>query len=208
VRVCVCVCVCVCSYQMCGAASSVPLLHLSLICVALCCSVLQCVAVCCSALQCVVLRCSVLQCVAVCCSALHCDATCMQWAVLCCSALPHCCILHCVEVSCNVWQCVAVRCSVLQSRYVVSLSHQTNKYQSNLLYMYWMAVIRRLPKLPGLLQHTATHCNTLQHIVTIAWIAWSCVTREPYFCRAFWQKRNGFLFINWVQATSDDLCAV
>jgi len=34
-----------------------------LLCVALCCSVLQCVAVCCSVLQCVAVCCSVLQCV-------------------------------------------------------------------------------------------------------------------------------------------------
>ena len=41
--------------------------HITLQCVAVCCSVLQCVAVCCS-----VLCCSVLQCVAVCCSVLLC----------------------------------------------------------------------------------------------------------------------------------------
>ena len=39
-----------------------------LLCVAVCCSVLQCVAVYCSVLQCVAVCCSVLQCVAVCCS--------------------------------------------------------------------------------------------------------------------------------------------
>ena len=39
-----------------------------LLCVAVCCSVLQCVAVCCSVLQCVAVCCRLLQCVAVCCS--------------------------------------------------------------------------------------------------------------------------------------------
>ena len=42
-----------------------------IICVAVCCSVLQCVAVCCSVLQGVAGCCSVLQCVAVCCSVLQ-----------------------------------------------------------------------------------------------------------------------------------------
>ena len=45
-----------------------------LLCVAVCCSVLQCVAVFCSVLQCVAVCCSVLQCVAVCCSVLQCVA--------------------------------------------------------------------------------------------------------------------------------------
>jgi len=57
-----------------------------LLCVAVCCSVLQCVAVCCSVvqcvavcyrvLQCVTVRCSALQCVAVCYSVLQCVAVC------------------------------------------------------------------------------------------------------------------------------------
>jgi len=59
-----------------------------LLCVAVCCGVLQCGAVCCSVLQCVAVCCSVLQCVAVCCSSLVC---------------------------CSVLQCVAVCCSLLQS---------------------------------------------------------------------------------------------
>ena len=46
------------------------------LCLAVCCSVLQCVAVRCSALQCVAVRCSALQCVAVCCSVLQCVAVC------------------------------------------------------------------------------------------------------------------------------------
>ena len=46
-------------------------------CVEVCCSVLQqCVAACCRVLQCAVVRCRVLQCVAVCCSALQCVAVC------------------------------------------------------------------------------------------------------------------------------------
>ena len=41
------------------------------LCVAVCCIVLQCVAVCCSVLQCVAVCCSVLQCVAECCRVLQ-----------------------------------------------------------------------------------------------------------------------------------------
>ena len=44
-------------YQTCGC--------IAVLCVAVCCSVLQCVAVCCSVLKCVAVCCSVLQCVVV-----------------------------------------------------------------------------------------------------------------------------------------------
>ena len=46
----------------------------NLVCVAVCCSVLQCVAVYCSVLQRVAVCCSVLQCIAVCCCMLPCVA--------------------------------------------------------------------------------------------------------------------------------------
>jgi len=59
---------------------------LSLLCVAVCCSVLQCVAVCCSVLQCV--------------------AVCLQWVAVCCSVLA---------VRCSALQCVAVHCGVSAS---------------------------------------------------------------------------------------------
>ena len=65
------------------------LLAKKVVCVAVCCSVLQCVAVCCSVLQCVAVCCSVLQCIAVCCS-----------------------VLQCVAVCCSVLQCTAVYRSV------------------------------------------------------------------------------------------------
>jgi len=42
-----------------------------LMCVAMCCSMMQIVALCCSVLQCVAVCCSVMQCVAVCCSVLQ-----------------------------------------------------------------------------------------------------------------------------------------
>ena len=55
-----------------------------LLCVAVCCRVLQCVAVCCSEMQGVPVCCSVLQCVAVCCGVLQCLAVskCCAFSVL------------------------------------------------------------------------------------------------------------------------------
>ena len=106
-----------------------------LLCVAVCCSVLQCAAgvhirvrpVCdgramevrvCGVMQCVAVCCGVLQYVAMCCSVLQCVA-------LCCSVLQ--CVVgirirvrplgdgRAIEVcECGVMQCAAVRCSVLQ----------------------------------------------------------------------------------------------
>jgi len=77
-------------------------LWVSVLCVAVCCSVLQCVAVCCSVLQCLAVSCSVLQCVAQCVEreCLHCG--------LCLYACFHR-VLQCLAVSCSVSQCCA-RC--------------------------------------------------------------------------------------------------
>ena len=97
-----------------------------LLCVAVCCRVLQGVAerfsaellcMCCSncsvwcvqilahgyMMQCVAVNCSVLQCVVVWCSVLQC----VQCVAVCYS------VLQCVAVCCSVLQCVAVCCSVL-----------------------------------------------------------------------------------------------
>jgi len=86
------------------------------LCIAVCCSVLQCVAVCCSVLQCVAVCYSVLQCLTVCCSVV------VNWVWLyiefyrpkalvfgdaaCCSVLHS--ILQYVAVCCSVLQHVAV----------------------------------------------------------------------------------------------------
>ena len=48
----------------------------AVVCVAVCCSVLQCGAVCCSVVQCGAVWCSVLQCGAVWCSVVQCVAVC------------------------------------------------------------------------------------------------------------------------------------
>jgi len=79
----------------------------AVVCVAVCCSVLQCVAVCCSVLQ----RVQTCKCVAdmhecgrgSCCSVLQCDAVCcsvLQYVAVCCSGLQW------VAVCCSVLQCV------------------------------------------------------------------------------------------------------
>ena len=79
----------------------------AVVCVAVCCSVLQCVAVCCSVLQCGTVCCSMVQCVAVCCSVLQCVA--MFWRV---SGLNKERYAElCVAVFSTVLQCVTV-CTV------------------------------------------------------------------------------------------------
>ena len=78
-----------------------------------------------------------LQCVAVCGSVL-------QWVVVGCSGL------QCVAVCCSVLQCVAVCCSILQSVLVPSQFAVDN--DKNTL---------------STLQHTATHCNSLQLTVLL-----------------------------------------
>ena len=57
--------------------------------------------------------------------------------------MPVCCsVLQCVAVCCKVLQCVAVCCSVLQCG----------------LFVWYTPIGTQIT-----LQHTATHCNTLQH---------------------------------------------
>ena len=125
----------------------------------LCCSVLQCVAVCCSVLQCAAVCCSVLQCVAVCCSVL-------QFVAVCCSSGSE--EIHSriqLDSRCNktsnffketaeiyqkdCWKETYRRhlfpgnrpdCVESDSRFFSTRQCQTNR-----------------------LQHTATHCNMLQH---------------------------------------------
>jgi len=119
--------------------------------------VLQCIAVYCSVMQswqrrgncdcvggivCCSVCCTVLQCFAVYCSV-------MQSVTLCCAVLQcvavRCDVLQCVAVCCNVLQCVAVCCSV-----VIKLSPD----------------LRIGRQINHHTEHTATHCNTLQHIAT------------------------------------------
>ena len=124
----------------------------------MCCGVLRCVlecfsvtdhssrGFCCSVLQCVEVCCSVLQCVAVCCSESgvlvqkllsQCMAVC--YSVLQCvrsaPAEAPVAVLQCAAVCCILLQCVAECCSV-------------------------SGTPRQRVITP---QHTATHCNALQH---------------------------------------------
>jgi len=69
--------------------------------------------------------------------------------------------LQCVAVCCSARQCVAVCCSVLYREiYIVMVSF-------------------------GPLQHTATHCNTLQHIY--------CTVFVGIAYRAFWSVYTALL---------------
>ena len=96
-----------------------------------------------------------LQFVAVCCSVRHPrHPKAWQYVAVCCSVLQSVAVcssvLQSVAVFCSVLQCVAEYCSVLQ--WLVS----TNRLRRTMLQGV----------LSGLVQHTATHCNTLQHQLT------------------------------------------
>ena len=164
-------------------------------CVAVCCSVLQCVAVCCSMLQCVAVCCSMLQCVAVCCSVLQCVAVATtlhdMFAVrVKDSALsilkkkgslplypvfPPCilCLSYGLKPLYPSWR-VEYRFQVKDSPVFISNRQCTALCSSS---SFWHASKRRttyswaathyntLPRTHEL-QHTTTHCNTLQHTAT------------------------------------------
>ena len=113
----------------------------SLLCVAVCCSVLQCVAVRCGVLQCGAVRCVVLQrgfldarcCrwragfVAVCCSVLHCVAVrysrCMAWLLKSWSC-------------CSVLQCVAARYSRATCSHSASRTYISHVYPTYSTHVY------------------------------------------------------------------------
>jgi len=137
------------------------------VCVAVCCSVLQCRQVpaskdtrespsplgCWSVLECVGVCCSVLQCVALCCSGVQCGAvrcSASQWGAVWCSALQCgavcCSALQCGAVCCSALQCGAVCCSVLRVRGYTTGSKQRAS----------RSVCR------SLLQYVAVCCSTLQ----------------------------------------------
>jgi len=126
---CVAGCECRVLKTCCGILRRFQILFRCLVCVAVCCSVLQCVAVCAenvlwnvealsnsslAPLQVFSVRCSALQCVAVCC-----------W-VTCCGILRRFPILFrclvCVAVCCSVLQCVAM-CAENVLWNVEALSH-------------------------------------------------------------------------------------
>jgi len=126
-----------------------------LLCVAVCCCVLQSVAVCCSLLLCVAVCCCVLQSVAVCCNLLLCVAVCccvLQSVAVCCSLLlcvaVCCCVLQSVAVCCSLSLCVAICCSC-RPEFKTSFT---------------LTTLQHTPAHCGTLQHTVTHCNTLQHV--------------------------------------------
>jgi len=78
----------------------------------------------------------------------------LQCVAVCCS------VLQCVAVCCSVLQCVAVCCSVLQCVWL-----RLKSVCSSILYRGESTT----------LQHTATLCHTLQHVVTYR--PWSTLCR-------------------------------
>ena len=75
--------------------------------------------------------------------------------------MSQCTMLQCVAVCCSVLQCVAVCCSVLQCV-------DTGLFLTCFTYRKQTHGIT--------LQHTATHCNTLQHLRHTATLAPHCNT--------------------------------
>ena len=185
-------------------------LELSLIQVAVCCSVLQCVAVCCRVLQSVAVCCSVLQCVAVCCSVLQCVAVCRHQEIVA-RALPReldpgtapvarspCSAWQCVAMCCSVWQCVAVCCSVFQCVIVCCSIWQCVVVCCSMCcsVLWWVVTLYILPhttcrrtrcnKLQHTTRHTATHCNACYTRTTCRCVymndSFMCVTRSIHLC--------------------------
>jgi len=138
-----------------------------------CCSVLQCVAVCCSVLQCVAVCCSVLQEV----STASTENKKPAGTQICTSYIISLNII-CVAMSCSELQCVAVCCRELQEVATASNAHQYMLLKKCVCHTYIKYLYgdhsrqtcqhrsdatHRKP-----LQHTATYCNTLQHILKIS----------------------------------------
>ena len=123
----------------------------TLVCVAVCCSVLQCVAIVKINMLLNTMVCrhiDVLQCAAACCSVLLCDAI-VQINMLPNPMVCRCIyVLQCVAVCCSVLQCVAVCCSVLQRVSIVQIDMSQHRYLQT--YMCCNVLL----------------CNTLQHTET------------------------------------------
>jgi len=118
----------------------------------LCRSVLQCVAVSCSRLRCVAVCRSVLQYAAVCWSVVQCVA--VRWDT------SHAVMLETTALQCSRLQCVAVCCSALRYE---NLHHARNRrIRSTFLCTSWL---HHTTPLCIKLQHTVTHCTTLQRIL-------------------------------------------
>ena len=147
-----------------------------------CCSVLQCVAVCCMSKVPISTSRAVRLfswCVAVCCSVLQCVA-------VCCSMLPLCCcVSQCVVVCSSRLQYVAGRDSesrcqgpqeyfqgfwkfpksqLIHSIILLEKLCRALTFEKFFLFFFNFSMCTSATsRLESTLQHTATHCNTLQH---------------------------------------------
>jgi len=113
----------------------------SLLCVAVCCSVLQCFAVCCSAVRCVTVRCSAVRCVA---------ARISRCTMLSLKSWFRCSVLQCVAVRysrcmawslkswscCSVLQCVAARYSRATCSHSASRTYISHVYPTYSTHVY------------------------------------------------------------------------
>jgi len=174
-----------------------------LMCVAVCCSVLQHVAesretvsqgmflyICITVSQncepghvlCVAVCCSVLQCVAVLlqCVAVSCERVLSRETVVWHDSLLRCCsVLQCVAVCCSVLQCVAVRCNVLQCVAVCCetvLSRETVVWHDSVLRCdaVCCSMLHCVAVRCSVLQCVAVCCSVLQ-CVTVRCSAMQCV---------------------------------
>ena len=142
---------------------------------------LQCVAVCCSVLQCVAVCDSVVQCVVVCCSVL-------QFVVLCCTVLQY--ITPCLvfldffkklrKISQKSAFCTANLVCLHSANILSKETYHMRDCQKRLSKETYYTVKRDLlfillketyhmrdlsyKNLYEFTEHTATHCNTLQHV--------------------------------------------
>jgi len=113
-------------------------------------------AVCCSVLQYFTLYCSVLQCVALCSQQ---SARCPNFVYI--------IGLQSAAVRCYELQCVAVRCRVLNNQLATQLPVERSNAAVHLTHGPMSTIIsircKQFLTVENTLQHTATHCNILQH---------------------------------------------
>jgi len=142
-------------------------------CVAARCSVLQCVAVCCSVLQCVAVRCSTLQCVVGC----HTINTniCIEYiiefntnihmyvcilSIYICTIYMHIYIYVCTHtyIRIHIHTCTDIYSIYIYMHYIYTLTHSDHVAQRDI---YDDDLPARPKSHCNTLQHTATHCVTL-----------------------------------------------
>ena len=106
--------------------------------------------------QCVTVRCSALQCVAVCYSVLQCVTVCCNVCAYCVPSRSNEHMFYVSSMRCNPERHDACVCNVC----VCSFDLQVTQWQHKHTHLFDLLVTAQTH---DTLQHTATHCNTLQH---------------------------------------------